>query len=225
MDGVYGGVATSFKVTLEQKSRSQGRCCTKPSPELDAAVWAARNLSPASHPDMPKHSQNRKMNMALLLLVLAAALFVAKAISQQIVIEPTNGLRTGWAELRRRGKGQSAGGEIIQAGGEKLAHSTIQVQVDESAITLRGLVGGGKQRLEAQRLAQIYAWDRKLVGRIEVGAGRLPSHRSRSPKQSVLRRAVPARGARDGSVRPPAAAGTLLPSGRHRSRRGCHRRR
>jgi hypothetical protein len=209
---------------------------------------------------MPKRSQNRKMNMALLLLVLAAALFVAKAISQQIVIEPTNGdaskaaraqagpnsgatvrakpptatssrpeakkrapaqppavedktpavgekslavrektaeihpapaaatteaepeeipatkripERPQWAMTEKSDTG-ALQQEIAQALAHdpKLAHSTIQVQVDESAITLRGRVGGGEQRLEAQRLAQSYAWDRKLVDRIEVGTGR-----------------------------------------------------
>ena len=50
----------------------------------------------------------------------------------------------------------------------KLATSSIQVHVDDSSVTLEGRAAGSEERLQAQRLAQSYAWNRKLVDQIEV---------------------------------------------------------
>jgi hypothetical protein len=45
------------------------------------------------------------------------------------------------------------------------------VRVDDSAITLEGHAAGGQEHLEAQRLAQSYAWNRKVIDHVEVGPG------------------------------------------------------
>jgi hypothetical protein len=50
----------------------------------------------------------------------------------------------------------------------KLATSSIQVHVDDTSVTLDGQAAGIEERLQAQRLAQSYAWNRKLVEKIEV---------------------------------------------------------
>jgi hypothetical protein len=50
----------------------------------------------------------------------------------------------------------------------KLAGSSIQVLVDEGTVTLQGHATGPDERLQAQRLAQSYAWNRKLVDRMDV---------------------------------------------------------
>jgi osmotically-inducible protein OsmY len=50
----------------------------------------------------------------------------------------------------------------------KLADSSIQVRVDDGAVTLEGRASGAEERVQAQRLAQSYAWNRKLVDRIEI---------------------------------------------------------
>jgi osmotically-inducible protein OsmY len=50
----------------------------------------------------------------------------------------------------------------------KLASSAIQVDVDDKSVTLEGRASGGEERLQAQRLAHSYAWNRKLVDHIEV---------------------------------------------------------
>jgi len=60
--------------------------------------------------------------------------------------------------------------EITQAfaGDSKLKGSAIQVKVDDEAVTLEGRALGTEERLQAERLAQSYAWNRKLVDRVEV---------------------------------------------------------
>lgn len=50
----------------------------------------------------------------------------------------------------------------------KLKDSSIRVKVDDEAVTLEGRAAGNEERLQAERLAQSYAWNRKLVDRIEV---------------------------------------------------------
>ncbi len=50
----------------------------------------------------------------------------------------------------------------------KLAGSAIEVSVNDNSVTLEGRVPGGQEHLQAQRLAQSYAWNRKLVDHIEV---------------------------------------------------------
>ncbi len=50
----------------------------------------------------------------------------------------------------------------------KLAGSAIQVSVNDNSVTLEGRVPGSEEHLQAQRLAQSYAWNRKLVNHIEV---------------------------------------------------------
>jgi hypothetical protein len=50
----------------------------------------------------------------------------------------------------------------------KLTGSSFQVRVDEDSVTVEGRAAGSEERLQAQRLAQSYAWNRKLVDRIEV---------------------------------------------------------
>lgn len=50
----------------------------------------------------------------------------------------------------------------------KLTGSAIQVRVDDSSVTLEGRAAGTQQHLQAQRLAQSYAWNRKLVDHILV---------------------------------------------------------
>ncbi len=57
----------------------------------------------------------------------------------------------------------------------KLARSTIQINVSDVEVTLAGKANGTEERLQAERLAQSYAWNRKLVDRIEV----VPSMSSR----------------------------------------------
>ena len=56
----------------------------------------------------------------------------------------------------------------------KLAGSTIQVDVDDNSVTLEGRAAGSEEHLQAQRLAQSYAWNRKLVDHIG-GRGVAPS--------------------------------------------------
>lgn len=50
----------------------------------------------------------------------------------------------------------------------KLAGSAIQVRVDEDSVTLEGRAAGVQEHLQAQRLAQSYAWNRKMVDHVEV---------------------------------------------------------
>jgi len=50
----------------------------------------------------------------------------------------------------------------------KLADSSIQVKVDDGTVTLEGRCSGAEERVQAQRLAQSYAWNRKLVDHIEI---------------------------------------------------------
>ncbi|MDR3740774.1 MAG: BON domain-containing protein [Terracidiphilus sp.] len=50
----------------------------------------------------------------------------------------------------------------------KLNGSAIQVKVDDEAVTLLGRAAGSDERLQAERLAQSYAWNRKVVDKIEV---------------------------------------------------------
>jgi len=50
----------------------------------------------------------------------------------------------------------------------KLVSSTFQVSVDENSVTLEGHAAGVQEHLQAQRLAQSYAWNRKLVDHIDV---------------------------------------------------------
>jgi hypothetical protein len=186
------------------------------------------------------------VNKGLLLLVLVLALLTAKAISQEIVIEPTNGraesrnhlsrpaavdsspkvakprkaksstqpakrapakqmaakskdtvaaslavpsvpeaeksetpavvsapaktpARPDWAMSATRDS-HSLQIEIASALSHdpKLRDSAITVSVDDELVTLQGLAAGPEERLQAQRLAKSYAWDRKLADHIEV---------------------------------------------------------
>jgi hypothetical protein len=50
----------------------------------------------------------------------------------------------------------------------KLNGSSIRVKVDDDAVTLEGRAAGSEERLQAARLAQSYAWNRKLVDHVEV---------------------------------------------------------
>lgn len=50
----------------------------------------------------------------------------------------------------------------------KLASSSIHVNVDDNSVTLEGQASGVEEHLQAQRLAQSYAWNRKLVDHIET---------------------------------------------------------
>ncbi len=50
----------------------------------------------------------------------------------------------------------------------KLTGSTIQVIVDEESVTLAGQAAGTEERLQAVRLARSYAWNRKLLDKIDV---------------------------------------------------------
>lgn len=49
-----------------------------------------------------------------------------------------------------------------------LKGSAIQVKVDDDAVTLLGRAAGSEERLQAERLTQSYAWNRKVVDKIEV---------------------------------------------------------
>jgi BON domain len=53
----------------------------------------------------------------------------------------------------------------------KLTGSSIQVKVDEESVTLAGQATGTEERLQAVRLAQSYAWNRKLLDKIDVVRG------------------------------------------------------
>jgi osmotically-inducible protein OsmY len=50
----------------------------------------------------------------------------------------------------------------------KLNRSSIQIQVTDTEVTLTGVANGIEERLQAERMAQSYAWNRKLVDHIEV---------------------------------------------------------
>ncbi len=50
----------------------------------------------------------------------------------------------------------------------ELKDSAIQVKVDDDAVTLLGRAMGSDERLQAERLTQSYAWNRKVVDKIEV---------------------------------------------------------
>jgi hypothetical protein len=50
----------------------------------------------------------------------------------------------------------------------KLKGPSIRVKVDDDAVTLDGRATGSEERLQAARLAQSYAWNRKLVDHVEV---------------------------------------------------------
>ncbi len=54
------------------------------------------------------------------------------------------------------------------AGDARLKDSAIQVKVEENSVTLEGRAAGTEERLQAERLAQSYAWNRKLVDKIEI---------------------------------------------------------
>lgn len=50
----------------------------------------------------------------------------------------------------------------------RLERAAIHVKVDDAAVTLEGRAEGAQERLQAERLAQSYAWNRRLVDHIEV---------------------------------------------------------
>ncbi len=77
--------------------------------------------------------------------------------------------RPEWALVETR-DASSVQNEIVEALARdpKLASSAITVRVDESSITLSGLASGTDERLQAERLAQSYVWNRKLIDRLEV---------------------------------------------------------
>jgi osmotically-inducible protein OsmY len=50
----------------------------------------------------------------------------------------------------------------------KLVGSSVDVKVDEDSVTLSGRAAGIDERLQAERLAQSYAWNRKLVDHLEL---------------------------------------------------------
>ena len=49
-----------------------------------------------------------------------------------------------------------------------LTNSNVRVTVEDTVVTLEGHAASPEERLHAERLAQSYAWNRKLVNRIEV---------------------------------------------------------
>jgi cytoskeletal protein RodZ len=65
----------------------------------------------------------------------------------------------------------------------KLAGSAIRVSVDDGSVTLDGRAAGGQERLQAQRLAKSYAWNRKLVDHIVVD--RTPPERAAVPSMAA----------------------------------------
>lgn len=50
----------------------------------------------------------------------------------------------------------------------KLTRSSIQIEITDAEVTLSGTANSTEERLQAERLAQSYAWNRKLVDHIEV---------------------------------------------------------
>jgi hypothetical protein len=50
----------------------------------------------------------------------------------------------------------------------RLAASEIHVSVEDNSVVLDGHAAGRDERLEAERLTQSYAWNRKLVNKIEL---------------------------------------------------------
>ena len=50
----------------------------------------------------------------------------------------------------------------------KLVGSSVDVKVDEDSVTMSGRAAGIDERLQAERLAQSYAWNRKLVDHLEL---------------------------------------------------------
>jgi hypothetical protein len=77
--------------------------------------------------------------------------------------------RPTWAMADTRDS-ESLQSEIVAALARdpKLAGSTIQVSVDDGSVTLEGHAAGGLERLQAERLAKSYAWNRKLIDHVEV---------------------------------------------------------
>ena len=53
----------------------------------------------------------------------------------------------------------------------KLSGSSIEVKVDDGSVLLQGHAAGTEERLQAERLAQSYAWNRKVVDKIAVTSG------------------------------------------------------
>ena len=74
-----------------------------------------------------------------------------------------------WAEIDTRDN-LSLQGEIAGAlsRDHRLAGSEIHVEVEDNAVVLAGRAAGREERLEAERLAQSYAWNRKLINKVEV---------------------------------------------------------
>jgi osmotically-inducible protein OsmY len=50
----------------------------------------------------------------------------------------------------------------------KLAHAAIQIDVTDAEVTLTGTANGVEERLQAERLVQSYAWNRRVTDHIEV---------------------------------------------------------
>jgi hypothetical protein len=77
--------------------------------------------------------------------------------------------RPAWAMSDTR-DAQSLRSEISNALARdpKLKDSFIQVKVDDEEVTLEGRAAGTEERLQAERLAQSYAWNRKLVDHLEI---------------------------------------------------------
>jgi hypothetical protein len=78
-------------------------------------------------------------------------------------------MRPAWATPDTR-DGASVQSEIANALARdpRLAGSFIQVKVEEDSIILEGHAAGRDERLQAERLAQSYAWNRKLVDHVEI---------------------------------------------------------
>lgn len=76
-----------------------------------------------------------------------------------------------WAELDTRDN-RNLQGEIAGAlsRDRRLAGSEIHVEVEDNAVVLTGHAADREGRLEAERLAQSYAWNRKLINKVEVAA-------------------------------------------------------
>jgi hypothetical protein len=93
--------------------------------------------------------------------------------------------RPGWAMADTRDSG-GLQSEIAGALARdpRLAGSAIQVSVDDASVTLEGRATGSRQHLQAERLARSYAWNRKLVDRIQVEP--VPMDRSQADHTDAL---------------------------------------
>jgi hypothetical protein len=80
--------------------------------------------------------------------------------------------RPGWAmNDTRDAHSLQAEIAVALARDPKLVDSSIKVSVEDGLVTLEGRAAGTEERLQAERLTQSYAWNRKLVDHIEIVGG------------------------------------------------------